>query len=363
MHDESPLGAPDVPLAPLTTLGLGGPASRLLRTSEPEVLARALDAAALAEMPVFVLGGGSNLLVSDAGFPGLVVQLAPGRLALHADGTVTADAGVAWETVVDAAVDAGLAGLECLTGIPGTVGAAPIQNIGAYGQEVADVLTGLTAWDRVAGRMVELTHADCDFGYRDSGFKRAPDRHVVLSVTLRLVPGGAPTVRYEELRRRVSERVGSEPTLAEVRREVRHLRRGKAMLLDAETLAGPDARSAGSFFTNPLLDAAAAAALPADAPRHGQPDGRVKVPAAWLIEQSGVSRGFALGPAAVSTRHTLALVNRGGARAADLLRLAAWVRRAVRRRFGVTLTPEPVFLGFPEGVEATLDAAERSLEG
>ena len=363
MHDESPLGAPDVPLAPLTTLGLGGPASRLLRTSEPEVLARALDAAALAEMPVFVLGGGSNLLVSDAGFPGLVVQLAPGRLALHADGTVTADAGVAWETVVDAAVDAGLAGLECLTGIPGTVGAAPIQNIGAYGQEVADVLTGLTAWDRVAGRMVELTHADCDFGYRDSGFKRAPDRHVVLSVTLRLVPGGAPTVRYDELRRRVSERVGSEPTLAEVRREVRHLRRGKAMLLDAETLAGPDARSAGSFFTNPLLDAAAAAALPADAPRHGQPDGRVKVPAAWLIEQSGVSRGFALGPAAVSTRHTLALVNRGGARAADLLRVAAWVRRAVRRRFGVALTPEPVFLGFPEGVEASLDAAERSLEG
>jgi UDP-N-acetylmuramate dehydrogenase len=361
MHDDAPLGASRVLLAPLTTLGVGGPAAHLLRTSDQGALARGLDHAAAAGLPVFVLGGGSNLLVSDVGFPGLVVQLAPGRLVLDPDGTVTSDAGVSWETLVDAAVAGGFAGVECLTGIPGTVGAAPVQNIGAYGQEIADVLSHVTAWDRAEGRVVSLSREACGFGYRDSGFKRAPDRFIVLSVTLRLVPGGAPLVRYEELRRRVAEHAGAVPTLAEVRREVRHLRRGKAMLLDAETLAGPDARSAGSFFTNPVLDAAIAAALPPDAPRHPQSDGRVKVPAAWLIERSGVERGFTLGPAAVSTRHTLALVNRGGATAADLLALAAWVRRAVRRRFGVTLVPEPVFLGFPEGVEASLDSAERTL--
>lgn len=354
-HSSSPS------LAVRTTLGVGGPAARIMNAASVTEVREAARSAAGSGLPLFVMGGGSNLLVSDAGFPGVVLSLSGDRLELRPDGTVIADAGVAWERLVDAAVAADLAGVECLTGIPGTVGAAPIQNIGAYGQEVADTLVRVRAWDRVDEVEVTLEAEDCGFAYRDSRFKHSPERFVVLAVELRLKPGGVPCTRYDEVRRAVPGSKDAPPTLLQVRAAVRTLRRGKGMLLESTTMPAPNTRSAGSFFTNPIVCAAAAAELPPAAPKHPAGSGLVKVAAAWLIEHAGIQRGFALGRAAISTQHTLALVNLGGATSDEVVRLAAWVRRAVRRRFGLTLSPEPVFLGFDAPPADVLDAAERTL--
>jgi UDP-N-acetylmuramate dehydrogenase len=298
---------------------------------------------------VLLVAGGSNLLVADAGFPGTAVGVRTRGVAVRREGDdalLEVAAGEPWDGLVARAVAEGWSGLEALSGIPGSVGATPIQNVGAYGAEVAGVITALTALDRRSGRVVALAPGDVGFGYRTSALKRSPDRWVVLSVAFRLPvdPRSAP-VRYAELARALGVTVGERVPLAEARCAVLDLRRGKGMVLDA---ADHDTWSAGSFFTNPILAADRAAGLPPDAPRFPQPDGRVKTSAAWLITHAGFERGFAVrpgAPASLSTKHSLALTNRGGATAADLLELARVVRAGVAQRFGVTLEHEPVLVG------------------
>ncbi|WP_090032110.1 UDP-N-acetylmuramate dehydrogenase [Cellulomonas marina] len=368
-------GAGGAPLlADLTTLHVGGPADRYVEaTSEEELVTAVRDADAAGE-PVLVLGGGSNLLVADAGFPGLVVRdvrtgvQVPDASAC-AGVTLTVPAGTPWEDLVDHVVDNELVGLEALAGIPGSTGAAPVQNIGAYGQEVAQTIAQVRVWDRGRGAVRTLPLVTLAFGYRTSLLKRSmqpgfaepvrrgdatPDprapwrptpRYVVLDVTFQLRPGslGAP-VTYAELARALDVPVGGRAPLGDVRAAVLALRRGKGMVLDP---ADADTSSAGSFFTNPVLDEAAAAALPAEAPRWpvpGEP-GRVKTSAAWLIEHAGFHRGWGHGAASLSTKHTLAVTNRGAATAADVLGVARAVRDGVARRFGVRLEPEPVLVG------------------
>lgn len=332
---------PDVPLASRTTLAVGGPARWHALAHNPAELAAHLQKAG--DLPTLVLGGGSNLLIADAGFPGLVVEyLADGirRLSEH---DLEVDAGVIWDALVEYCVEHGLAGLECLSGIPGRVGAAPIQNIGAYGQEVAERLTAVLAVDRASGQAVTLPAQECGFGYRWSHFKGEwLNRYVVTGVRLRLDPGGAATVRYADLTRRLAEGAG----LAEVRRTVLEVRRTKSMVYDPQD---PNHRSAGSFFMNPVVDR-----LPGEMPNWPAPEGRVKLSAAWLIENSGFPRGFIHGRAGLSSNHTLALINRGQASATDLVELARLIRNGVRDRFGVTLVPEPVFVGFESSLEELL---------
>jgi UDP-N-acetylmuramate dehydrogenase len=334
-------------LADHTTLRVGGPAGRFIVARTEADLIGAVQAADAAGQPLLVLGGGSNIVVADAGFPGWVVRVAVrGRDSEAApDGAVhvTAAAGEVWDDVAAWTLERGWAGLEALSGIPGTVGAAPVQNIGAYGAEAADVIVSVRAFDRADGRVRTWPAADCAFGYRTSRFKREPGRHVVLAVACRLrqAAQSAP-VAYAELADRLGVRLGERAGAAAVRAAVLGLRRAKGMLLDP---ADHDTWSAGSFFTNPVLTPQQAAALPAAAPRYPQPDGAVKTSAAWLIEQAGFAKGHGSGPARLSGRHVLALTNRGGATAADLLALAAEVRAGVRAAYGVTLEPEPVLVG------------------
>jgi UDP-N-acetylmuramate dehydrogenase len=302
---------------------------------------------------VRVLGGGSNLVIADEGVDGLVLKIGLRGIATRAAGDVievTAAAGEPWDALVRHTVERGWAGLECLSGIPGLVGATPIQNVGAYGQEVSDTVTMVRVLDGETGQVVTLGPADCGFGYRDSLFKsRAPGRYVVLAVTYRLAPGGAPNVRYADIARELEARGVAGPSLSEVRETVLKVRRAKSMVLDP---GDPNARSCGSFFLNPIVDAAALAAIDARAtglsmPRWPQPDGRVKLSAAWLIERAGFTRGQADGPVGLSTRHTLAIVCHDGARARDVVAFARRVRAGVERRFGVRLHPEPIFWGAP----------------
>jgi UDP-N-acetylmuramate dehydrogenase len=303
-------------------------------------------------VPVRVLGGGSNLVVADRGVDGLVLRVAlRGVETREAGGDVllTAGAGEPWDDLVRLAVARGWAGLECLSGIPGLVGATPIQNVGAYGQEVSQTITAVRAVDRASGAVVTLAPAACGFGYRDSRFKsREPERHVVLAVSYRLRPGGPPAVRYAELARALEARGLASPSLADVRDAVLAIRRAKSMVLDA---ADPNGRSCGSFFVNPIVGAAEAARVAAAAgdpamPRWPEADGRVKLAAAWLIERAGFRRGDRDGPVGLSTRHALAVVAHDGAAARDVVAFARRVRDAVERRFGVRLVPEPVFWGF-----------------
>jgi UDP-N-acetylmuramate dehydrogenase len=352
------LQRPNVPLAPLTTLRLGGPARTLVTVYDEAELVAAVRDADTAGEPLLVLGGGSNVVLPDEGFAGTVVRIAVRGLAgrRHGDRVLLdAAAGEDWEAFVATCVADRLVGVEALSGIPGLVGASPVQNIGAYGQEVAQTVTAVRAYDRQVGEVVLLDTAHCRFSYRDSTFKAQPGRYVVLAVQFALAEGelSAP-VRYAELARRLGVQIGERAPLAEVREAVLALRRGKGMVLDA---ADPDTRSAGSFFTNPLLDPAAAAALQARvrerlgdgvrAPEWPEPDGRVKTSAAWLIERAGFGKGHFDGPAGLSTKHTLALVNRGGATTADLRRVARALRDGVREAFGVELVPEPVVVGEP----------------
>jgi UDP-N-acetylmuramate dehydrogenase len=316
-----------------------------VEATTPEELLEAVRAADAAGEPVLLVAGGSNLLVADSGFDGTAVLVRTrGVDVLSADAcggaAVRVAAGEPWDDLVARAVAEGWSGVEALSGIPGSTGATPVQNVGAYGQEVADTLATVRAWDRAEQRVRTLAVAECGFGYRWSRFKADPGRWVVLDVTfqLPLADLGAP-VRYAELARTLGVEVGTRVPLAEVRDAVLALRRGKGMVLDA---ADHDTWSAGSFFTNPVLDAAA---VPDGAPRFPAGDGRVKTSAAWLIEHAGFGKGYGLpGPASLSTKHTLALTNRGSARAADLLALARQVRDGVRDVFGIELVNEPVLV-------------------
>jgi UDP-N-acetylmuramate dehydrogenase len=308
--------------------------------------------------PLFVLGGGSNLLVSDAGFSGLVLRVGlRGLVSMAAadgpDHTIyQVAAGEDWEHFVECSTQAGCAGIECLAGIPGTVGGTPVQNVGAYGQEVASAIERVRAFDLKERVFIEFPAAECGFRYRRSRFNSIDrGRYVVTRVDYRLTPGGAPTVRYADLQRALAEQ-GSEATLAEVAAQVRRVRQSKGMLM---VEGDADCRSAGSFFKNPIVSeeqlrqiAAASAVAPPRFPAGAEPEnqGRVKVPAAWLIEQAGFTKGYALGDAAISSRHTLALTNRGAASAAEILILAAKINAAVEERFGIRLEMEPVLVGF-----------------
>jgi UDP-N-acetylmuramate dehydrogenase len=343
-------------LADHTTLRLGGPAARWVTATTEAELVEAVSSADAAGEPVLVLGGGSNLVVADAGFPGVVVEVATRgvRPDVEDDAAcggvlVTVAAGEDWDAFVERAVRSGWAGVEALSGIPGAVGATPVQNVGAYGQEVSQTIASVRVWDRKLNGVRTFASADCGFGYRHSRFKADRfdpwgGRHVVLDVTFQLPQGdlGAP-VRYAELAARLGVEQGQRAPTRDVREAVLALRRGKGMVLDPDD---HDTWSAGSFFTNPVV---AAGVLPDGAPAWPQPDGTVKTSAAWLIERAGFAKGHGLdrdgGRVALSTKHTLALTNRGGASADDLVALAREVRDGVEQRFGIRLVNEPVLVG------------------
>jgi UDP-N-acetylmuramate dehydrogenase len=333
----------------------------LVETRTAEDLVEVVRDADAGAEPVLLLAGGSNLLVGDDGWDGLVVLVRTagvdvvdpgGRGGRGAGGVrLRVASGHPWDDLVAMAVDQGWAGVEALSGIPGSTGATPIQNVGAYGQEVAQTLVEVRVWDRVEGRSRTLSAAECGFAYRTSRLKaqarsgpRGTDRFVVLDVTFDLPTGGLGSpIGYAELARRLGVETGARVPVADVRTAVIGLRSGKGMVLDP---ADHDTWSAGSFFTNPVVDAETATRLPPGAPRWTAGDGRVKLAAAWLIEHSGIHRGYGLpGPAAVSTKHTLALSNRGSATAADVVALAREVHDAVVRTFGISLEPEPRLVG------------------
>ncbi|KAA6221131.1 UDP-N-acetylmuramate dehydrogenase [Streptomyces albofaciens JCM 4342] len=343
----------DAPLAPLTTFRLGGPATRLLTaTTDDEVIAAVREADA-SGTPLLVIGGGSNLVIGDKGFEGTALRIATRGFAL--DGTdLTLAAGENWSDAVARTVGAGLAGIECLAGIPGSAGATPIQNVGAYGQEVSSTITEVVAYDRIAGETVTLSNAECAFSYRHSRFKEHPDRFVVLRVRFALEDAGglSAPIKYAETARTLGVEAGERVPAATARETVLKLRAGKGMVLDPED---HDTWSAGSFFTNPVLTEAQHAdflarvheRLGADVtpPAFPAGEGRVKTSAAWLIDRAGFTKGYGDGPARISTKHTLALTNRGRATTEDLLALAREVREGVRAAFGITLVNEPVTVG------------------
>jgi UDP-N-acetylmuramate dehydrogenase len=332
-------------LAPLTTLRLGGPADRLVTvTADDEIPQVVADPG-----PVLVLAGGSNVVISDHGFAGTVLLLRTrGFRPVPDEDTVdlTLAAGEPWDDVVARTVSEGWSGVECLSGVPGSAGATPIQNVGAYGQEIAETVTSVEAYDRQLGRTVTFTPEQCGFGYRTSVFKRV-DRWVVQSVTLRLNRSGESTpIRYAELARALGVAVGDRAPLADVRAAVLKLRAGKGMVLDAED---PDTFSVGSFFTNPVVDAetfeGVRARAAVEVPSWPGEDGTVKVSAAWLIEHAGFGKGYRGDGVAISSKHTLALTNRGTGSTRALLDLAREIRDGVRERFAIELHPEPVLVG------------------
>jgi UDP-N-acetylmuramate dehydrogenase len=340
-------------LAPFTTLGIGGPARWFAEVTSEEEIAEASMWARECDVPLFVLGGGSNVLIADAGFPGLVLRV--GLRGIERDGGLfRVGAGVDWDEFVGDAIGSGCAGIECLAGIPGTVGGTPVQNVGAYGQEVATAIERVRAFDRESREFVEFTNAECGFEYRRSRFNSTDrGRFIVTSVDYRLKPGGAPTVRYADLQQAIGANrdAGNEPGLAEVADAVRKIRRSKGMLL---VEGDPDCRSAGSFFKNPVVSrelfntiAGRSTCVPPSFPAgSGMGDDCVKIPAAWLIEQAQFSKGYGQGAAGISTKHTLALVNRGGATAEEILALAGKITAAVEERFGLRLEMEPEMIGF-----------------
>ena len=335
------------PLSSYTTLRLGGPARRIVHATSEEQLLASVRGADEAGVPLLLLAGGSNLVIADDGFAGTVVSIETRDVDVDEDAcsgaTVTVAAGEPWDDFVALAVSRGWVGIEALSGIPGSVGATPIQNVGAYGQEVSDTVASVRCWDRVTGGVRTFAAADCGFGYRTSRFKQEPQRYVVVTVTFQFRLGdlGAP-VQYAELARRLEVEPGERAPMTRVRDAVLGLRRGKGMVLDS---GDHDTWSAGSFFTNPVLSAEDAKVLPEQAPRWAQPDGSVKASAAWLIEQSGFTKGYGNERVSLSTKHTLALTNRGSASTADLLTLAAEIRRGVEKSFGIRLVNEPVLVG------------------
>jgi UDP-N-acetylmuramate dehydrogenase len=340
-------------LSGYTTLRLGGPADSFVAATTSDAVIDAVRQCDRLGVPLLLLGSGSNLVVADQGFPGTVVRVASTGVeaaSVTAGGSVEVRvaAGQEWDAVVRQAVDRGWVGIEALSGIPGSTGATPMQNVGAYGQEVAQTVVAVRTWDRQDNRVRTLGAADCEFAYRSSRLKlerfRGGPRFVVLEVTFRLESGTASApIRYAELARSLGVELGRRAELGQVRQAVLALRRGKGMVLADND---PDTWSAGSFFTNPVLEAEQADLLPQGAPRWPAGEGRVKTSAAWLIEQAGFGKGFGLpGPVSLSTKHTLALTNRGGASTAELLGLARQVRDGVRAAFGVELVAEPTLVG------------------
>ena len=343
----------NVPLAPLTTLGVGGPARFLTEVRSPTQIVEAVPWARERGFPVFVLGGGSNLLVADRGFPGLVLKMAMSGVLPYRDGEFVAFAGTDWDSMVAVAVSEGFGGIECLSGIPGMVGGTPVQNVGAYGQEVSETITEVEAVDLQTLSTRTFTNNDCKFAYRTSIFNTTErGRWVILSVRFQLRRSEAPKLAYRDLKEYFAAHNNSAPTLQQVRDAVREIRRSKAMLI---VPGDDDARSAGSFFKNPVLAphdyerllqiAASRGEKVPSYPADGQ---NFKVPAAWLVEHSGFSKGTTRGPVGISRKHALAIVNRGGATAADVIALKNEIQQRVCDTFGIKLIPEPVMVGFDE---------------
>ncbi len=338
----------NVALAPLTTLGVGGPARYFAEAHSEDDVREAIAFAAEREVELFVLGGGSNLVVADRGFDGLVLKIAISGIEERDDGgrrVFIAGAGEDWDSLVARTVEQGCAGIECLSGIPGSVGGTPVQNVGAYGQDVSQTVAEVVALGRQSCDVRAFPNAECQFGYRNSVFNTSErGRWIILRVSYSLTPGGAPRSEYADLKRHFGNR---KPTLQEARDAVREIRRSKAMLL---VEGDEDAKSAGSFFKNPVITSyiydrvASGEAVPS----YPAGDGRVKIPAAWLVEHAGFAKGTSRGRVGISRKHALAIVNRGGATAADVIALKNEIQDAVEAKFGIKLQPEPVFLGFHE---------------
>jgi UDP-N-acetylmuramate dehydrogenase len=345
----------NIPLAPLTTLNVGGPARYFIDAHSEHEVAEAVAFAFARKLPLFVLGGGSNLVISDNGWPGLVLKVSVAGVEFEGDRqkmVFHAGAGENWDDLVALAVNKNCAGVECLSGIPGTVGGTPVQNVGAYGQEVSESITRVRALEIATGQTVALTNADCGFSYRSSIFNRTQrDKYIVLEVSYLLHRNGSPKIEYADLKKFFAGNPET-PTLQQVRDAVRSIRQSKAMLIVS---GDEDCRSAGSFFKNPTVSAAQADRVQAiveklapgnTLPRYPAGDGQVKLAAAWLVEQSGFHKGYSLGPVGISRKHTLAIVNRGGATAKDILALKDEIEKKVFDVWGVSLQPEPVFVGF-----------------
>ena len=328
----------NVALGPLTTLGIGGPAKFFLNARSVDEVREAIEWAKSNDEQLLVLGGGSNVLIADEGFDGLVLHLDLRGISAVDDGILQASASEPWDELVAMAVARDWAGVECLSGIPGSTGATPIQNVGAYGQDVSETITAVEVFDRSSGRVTSLSNADCEFEYRNSIFKKsAKDRYVVLSVTFQLRPGGAPSIRYPELQKAIAD--GS--TLQQVRDAVIAIRRRKGMVIDP---ADPDTRSDGSFFMNPIVSKEKLASL-GELP-HFPAGENIKLSAAWLIEHAGFQKGLAHGNVGISSKHTLAIINRDGGTAREVVELVRKIQDGVREKFGVELQPEPNFIGF-----------------
>jgi UDP-N-acetylmuramate dehydrogenase len=352
----------NVPLAPLTTLQVGGVARYFAELRREDEVREAVQFAKSRDLPLFVLGGGSNLVVADSGWRGLVLRIAIGGIATPTTNDAASNAmlfsvgaGVNWDDFVSQTVVQNCAGVECLSGIPGSVGGTPVQNVGAYGQEVADTIESVRAFDLQQDRVVVLPKPACGFRYRASIFNSTErGRYIILRVNYRLKRGGAPSLKYADLQRHFAERLAEKktlPTLAETREAVREIRRGKGMLIVS---GDADCRSAGSFFKNPVLSeeqfkdlSARAASKGLAIPSYPALDVQHKVPAAWLVEQSGFLKGYVAGAAGISHKHALALINHGEAKASDIVGLKDEIQGGVQKAWGILLEPEPVFLGFP----------------
>lgn len=339
----------NIPLAPFTTLKIGGPARFFVKAETEDQVVEAFDHAESNGLDLFVLGGGSNILVSDNGFDGLVLQIAlkgeSKTLSPKSKVEITVRTGEDWDKFVESSVDDDLAGIECLSGIPGFVGGTPVQNVGAYGQEVSEAIVKVRCFDRHTKRIVELSNSDCGFSYRKSIFNSTDrDRYIVLAVTYALTAGGKPKIVYKDVKEYFD---GREPSLKETRKAVLTIRRAKSMVIDE---SDPNSRSAGSFFKNPVVDISKLDEIKAlgfdSVPSFPAGEGLVKVPAAWLIERSGFHRGYRLGNAGISENHSLALVNFGGATAAEIIELKNTIQAGVYEKFRIELVPEPIFVGF-----------------
>lgn len=334
----------NVPLAPYTTFQIGGPARWFAEAATEADILEAVDFARSRDLRLFPLGGGSNLLVSDAGFPGLVLHISLKGIEQQ-ESTFQVAAGENWDGFVSHAVERNFSGVECLAGIPGTVGGTPIQNVGAYGQEVSETIVGVRALNLATLKFQEFSNADCGYSYRRSIFNSTErGNYIVTGVKYRLHKNGQPRIAYADLKRHFQNCTA--PSLREVSDAVRAIRRGKGMYI---VPGDPDCRSAGSFFKNPIVSpehyARIAAQEGVEVPHYPAADGAVKVPAAWILERAGFHKGYAMGEAGISTRHTLALVNRGSATAADIFALRDRIISEVQSRFGIRLEPEPVLLG------------------
>jgi UDP-N-acetylmuramate dehydrogenase len=350
----------NVPLAPMTTLGIGGPARYFVEVSTTEALIAGVEWAEAASVPLFVLGGGSNILVADSGFAGLVLRVSiRGVETRIEDDTVlvSAGAGEEWDSLVARCVNSNWVGFECLSGIPGRVGATPIQNVGAYGQETSETLVSVQALDLTTSTLVELSASECEFGYRTSGFKtRDRDRFIITRVNYRLGTTARPAIRYAELEKYLAERGLNDPGPADVREAVLMIRRRKAMVIDPIDI---DSRSAGSFFVNPTVThdeceriqhrVSGFVGTGGMMPVFPVADDKVKLSAAWLIELAGINRGYVHGNVGTSAKHALAIINRGGGTANEVLELKKMIQARVFDQFGVGLAPEPIFVGFETG--------------